>query len=417
MLPRSPSRPRAHLAADLSERFGAQMGRLVGPDFPSEMSLAVSGGGDSMAMLFLAAPWARVMGISLDVLTVDHGLRDVSAELSLVGKAAEELGLAHDVLSWRWDGAGNLSEAARDGRYAAMAERTKVLLVAHTQDDVAETFLMRLARGSGVDGLSAMAGRIERSGMTLLRPLLTTTREELRHYLRVLHIDHAEDPSNDDPRFERVKMRQALPMLAELGLSTARLAETAGRLGRAREVLSQTALAAHEAALAADPAPMLFDVVYDRDIFAQLQRETQLRLLAAALQYVSLEAHRPRLAALEETLDRALSGGASTLHGCYVYPHRDKLYVCAELSRVPADDVGEMGWRGLYDAGPNLIRTLGEKGAAQLRDQTDLPARVLWPCPAVWQGDRVISCPRIGQNELWYPKPDLARFSGLLTSR
>ena len=366
-----------------------------------------------MAMLYLAAPWARVMGISLDVLTVDHGLRDVSGELDLVAQAAAELGLTHHVLPWRWDGEGNLSEAARDGRYAAMAAHAKVLLVAHTEDDVAETFLMRLARGSGVEGLSAMAWRVEREGMTLLRPLLSTTREELRHFLRVLHIEHAEDPTNEDPSYDRVKMRQALPALAELGLTPSRLADTAHRLGRAREVLGQAALAAHEVALADDPAPMLFDVTYDRDIFAQHPRDTQLRLLATALQYVSRNPHRPRLAPLEEALDRALGGGATTLHGGYIYPHREKLFICAELARVTASD----DWLGGFDTGPHDLRVLGEAGAAQLRDQTQLPARVLWPCPAVWEGERVLACPRIGQKERWNPAPDRARFTRLLTSR
>ncbi|MEO0666057.1 MAG: tRNA lysidine(34) synthetase TilS, partial [Pseudomonadota bacterium] len=314
---------------DLPQLFAEEMGQLIGPDFPPHLSLAVSGGGDSMAMLFLAAPWARVMGIALEVLTVHHHLRaGAEDEIALVSAAAQELGLPHRVLHWHWDGAGNLGEAARKGRYAALSAAAGEgghIVVAHTQDDQAETFLMNLARGSGVDGLAAMSP-LRRSGeVTLLRPLLGVTRDELRHFLKVLRIDYADDPSNDDPASTRIQMRQAAESLAALGLTHARLAGTATAMARARHALEARTLEAHEALVDRGPGEMLFDLSYARDGFDALDRETQLRLLAAAIRYVGLAPDRPRLATLEDALDRALSGGATTLHGCYLYPHRDRL--------------------------------------------------------------------------------------------
>ncbi|MEM9438255.1 MAG: tRNA lysidine(34) synthetase TilS [Pseudomonadota bacterium] len=420
------------------------MGRLIGPDFPKHIGLGVSGGGDSMAMLYLAAPWARVMGIKLYVCTVNHHLRPEAAdEVALVARACKELGLFHQALDWHWDGGGNLQDAARRGRLDVIGRwrggLTQVAM-AHTSDDQAETFLMRLARGSGIDGLAGMPARREvRLGdgweplarhpegppwpsvipgsFHIIRPLLGVRREELRHFLNVLKIDYADDPSNDDPAYDRVRMRKALPGLSELGLTVDRLASTAERLGEAREAVITRALAAHQACQLTGFGEGLFDIAYERDAFAEIERDTQLRLLAAALQFVSHEPYRPRVAALEDALDRALSGGATTLHGGYVYPHGSRLYICAEYERVKEMRPVDGKWCGVFDTGHRDIRPLGQAGAAQIRDQSDLPARVLWPVPAVWEGDRVLGTPRLGANAHWNPEILPGRFERLLSSR
>ncbi|MEM6275554.1 MAG: tRNA lysidine(34) synthetase TilS [Pseudomonadota bacterium] len=410
----------------LLHRFYEEMGALFGIFPPSTIAVAVSGGGDSMALLHLARYWGRESSVGIRAVTVNHHLRpEAEAEVALVAAACEELYCSHTVLDWHWDGTGNLQDEARKGRLNAIGtwldgnRGTKNLLMAHTLDDQAETFLMRLARGSGVDGLSAMAPRVAVPGyeLDILRPLLGETRDELRHYLKVMKIDYADDPSNDDPTFERVRMRQALPALAELGLTKEKLAATATRMGRAREALGERALEAHNACLVGGDGSMLFDVVYDRDLFAKLSKDIQLRLLAAALQYVGEELYRPRLSSLEDVLDRALAGGASTLHGAFVYPHRDFLYIVAEYERIKDEPKKRGRWRNTYWTGTLEVRPLGEAGAAQLRNNTRLPARVLWPCPAVWDGDTVLATPRLGANEHWNPAPEHWRFRRLLTSR
>ncbi|MBT8411376.1 MAG: tRNA lysidine(34) synthetase TilS, partial [Octadecabacter sp.] len=244
------------------------MGQLLGPEFPKHIALAVSGGGDSMTMLALAHGWARVMGVGLWVVTVDHGLRPQSAaEAAMVATECAALGHPHATLRWHWDGKGNVQDAARQARLALIdrwREGVEHVLFAHTQDDVAETLLMRLARGSGVEGLSAMAARrhvtphkggyapvLEADvtqtappppalgasevgrGFHVIRPMLGMSRAELRHYADTLHVPYVDDPSNADPRFDRVKARQILTALAPLGLNAKGLAETAGRMRRA----------------------------------------------------------------------------------------------------------------------------------------------------------------------------------------
>ena len=223
------------------------MGALLGPDFPTRIALAVSGGGDSMAMLALAHGWARVMGVGLAVVTVDHGLRDGSAaEAAMVARECAALGHAHATLRWHWDGTGNLQDAARDARLRLIdGWRGDIahVLFAHTRDDQAETVLLRLARGSGVDGLSAMSDRrrvtpaTPARGFWQIRPLLEEARADLRHHADTLRLPYVDDPSNDDPRFQRVRARQALAVLADLGVTPEALSDTARRLTRARDAL------------------------------------------------------------------------------------------------------------------------------------------------------------------------------------
>jgi len=182
----------------------------------SNIALAVSGGGDSMALLHLAHRWARGRGVSLHALTVDHGLRpDSAAEAAGVAAFCAAHGIAHRILTWSGDGDGNLPDAARRGRYAAMADActeagATMLLTGHTLDDQAETVLMRLGRGSGVDGLAAMRAMTPLWGVQLFRPLLGLRREDLRDMLRGAGVAWVDDPTNEDRGYTRIRARDAL---------------------------------------------------------------------------------------------------------------------------------------------------------------------------------------------------------------
>ncbi|MEO0991213.1 MAG: tRNA lysidine(34) synthetase TilS, partial [Pseudomonadota bacterium] len=208
------------------------------------LGLAVSGGGDSLAMAALASDWAVSVERPLFAVTVDHGLRPESAsEAQSVGAFCREFGIAHDVVVWdEWAGRGNLQDAARQARkrlIGAWAKANGISHVAtgHTLDDQAETVLLRLARGSGVDGLAAMAPQRVEARLTWHRPLLGARRTALRDYLSVNGIPWIDDPSNEDTRFDRVRVRQALAVLAPLGIEPEGLVATAARMARARHGL------------------------------------------------------------------------------------------------------------------------------------------------------------------------------------
>src|SRR6056297_1647345 len=318
------------------------MGQLIGPAFPSDIALAVSGGGDSMAMLTLAHNWTRVWGVRLWVVTVDHGLRPESvSEATMVAEECAVLGWPHAVLTWHWDGQGNVMDAARRARLDLIDRwrgNVRHVLMAHTRDDVAETLLMRLLRGAGVEGLSAMAPRQEvfpdgtsrgeiagdlpppggGAGFNLIRPCLDMRRAELRHYLSVLRGRWVDDPTNVDPAYDRARLRA---LIHEAGLDVDALADTANAMARSRNALRARAAQVWQQIGREDTGTG--ELSFVRDGFAAVERDTQMRLLAKGLQYVATAPHRPRGPAVEGLLDRVLSGGCGTLHGCDVRMERD----------------------------------------------------------------------------------------------
>ena len=170
------------------------------------IGVAVSGGSDSMALLVLADAFAKKHGFSIQAATVDHGLRaEAGEEAAKVASFCAERAIGHTTLHWSdWDGSGNVQSEARQARYGlltqwAVSQKINVVLLGHTMDDQAETFLMGLARGSGVDGLSGMPVLKDR---LFRRPLLEIKRTDLRRMLEEQDIGWSDDPSNDDTRYD-----------------------------------------------------------------------------------------------------------------------------------------------------------------------------------------------------------------------
>jgi tRNA(Ile)-lysidine synthase len=208
--------------------------------------LAVSGGPDSVALMWLMARWRRTLakGPRLIAVTVDHGLRTASArEANDVKRLAQSLGLPHHTLRWR--GAKpktGLPAAARAARYRLLAKAAQDhgashILTAHTSDDQAETLLMRLLRGSGIAGLAAMARQSPRHGVVLARPLLQVSKAQLVATLEKARITWADDPTNRDPHFTRPRLRALMPQLAAEGGDAKNLSRLAARLARANAAM------------------------------------------------------------------------------------------------------------------------------------------------------------------------------------
>lgn len=207
------------------------------------IAAGVSGGADSLAL----ALRLHECGKRVVALTVDHGLRPESRpEAEFVGRVMRRFGIEHHILTWEGEKPqSGIEETARRKRYEllfgwCLENGVKTLAVGHHRRDQAETFLLRLQRGSGVDGLSCMLPVTERGGIKIIRPQLEDDPEELKNYLRERKIDWAEDASNRCDDFLRVKIRKFLPELEQVvGLSAQRLAETAAVLARTRAYLQQ----------------------------------------------------------------------------------------------------------------------------------------------------------------------------------
>uniref|UniRef100_A0A9E7ZQN6 tRNA(Ile)-lysidine synthase n=1 Tax=Bosea sp. NBC_00436 TaxID=2969620 RepID=A0A9E7ZQN6_9HYPH len=301
------------------------------------MLVAVSGGPDSVALLALLAAWAQMQDRPpLHAATVDHGLRPESAgEAAAVAALCAKLGVGHAALRWEGLKPGSSVQAeARRARYALLANEARrlggaTLVTAHTLDDQAETMLMRLAHGSGPSGLAGMRGRSEVNGVALVRPLLGIPKARLIATAEARGLPFVRDPSNSDLRFERVRWRETMPVLAEQGLTAerfGRLAERMARLDaaaaqRARIVLAEVSL---PAGTAGDGLRLRFSTLISEP------DEIVLRVLALALDAVVAggEGHGrlERLEACGATLTEAARVGSAlrrTLSGCVLSLGRD----------------------------------------------------------------------------------------------
>jgi tRNA(Ile)-lysidine synthase len=287
--------------------------------------LAVSGGPDSIALMWLAARWrsALARGPRLIAVTVDHGLRPEAArEARDVKRLARTLGLPHRTL--RWTGAKpktGLPAAARAARYRLLAEVARAngathILTAHTRDDQAETLLMRMLRGSGIAGLAAMARQSERDGVWLARPFLHVSKSQLVATLEKAKIGFADDPTNRDTHFTRPRLRTIMPVLAAEGGDTRNLARLAARLARANAAVEVLADGAERYLALRDreTAHAGFDArIFDAKAFTALPEEIRLRLLWRAIERFGHEgpADLGKVEALLSALDRAFAENAA----------------------------------------------------------------------------------------------------------
>ena len=293
--------------------------------------LAVSGGADSIALMWLAARWRRALarGPSLIAVTVDHGLRaEAAVEAREVKRLARSLDLPHRTL--RWTGAKprtGLPAAARAARYRLLAQAARAsgashILTAHTCEDQAETLLMRMLRGSGIAGLAAMARQTEREGVLLARPFLDVSKSQLIATLKKAKIGFADDPTNHDTNFTRPRLRALMPALAAEGGDPRNLARLASRLARANaavEVLVDGAeryLAFRDRqALHSGFHAKTFDAkTFDAKAFAAMPEEIRLRLLLRAINRFGHEgpAELGKVEAVLAALDRTAAAGAGS---------------------------------------------------------------------------------------------------------
>ena len=207
--------------------------------------LAISGGPDSTALLAMAAEWAAA---PLHAATVDHGLRpEGAAEAAAVASLCARLGVPHATLVWEGEKpTARLQERAREARYDLLTAEARrvgagVIVTAHHLDDQAETVLFRLLRGSGVAGLAGMVARTRRGAVEIARPLLGLAKAELVAFCDARGLGYVSDPSNDNPRFARARLRR---LMAEEGLDAPALARLARRAALAEAALSAQTQAA-----------------------------------------------------------------------------------------------------------------------------------------------------------------------------
>jgi len=381
------------------------------------LAVAVSGGADSLALALLADRWVRERDGTVLALTVDHGLRpEAAAEAQQVALWLEARGIAHRTLHWQGPyPAKGRQAAARNARYRLLEEACAEagifhLLLAHHREDQAETFLLRLARGSGLSGLAGMAAVVELRSCRLLRPLLTVPRARLAASLEAAGQDWIEDPSNRNPVYARVRLRRSAALLATEGLTPRRLSETATRLSRSRAAVEDSVARCIVRTTTFYPAG--FAQIAPTGLTAS-PREVGLRALAALLATVGGESYTPRLDRLERLYDRISTGSLATgvtLGGCRILTRRGTLLICREPAAVaePVEVVPgkTIPWDGRFvvEASPDLSPglTLGALGGeastvakASGKAAEAIPAAVRPTLPAIRDLEGVVLVPHL----------------------
>jgi len=335
------------------------------------IALAVSGGADSLGMMAAVARW-RPASSSVLVLTVDHRLQRGSGKVAAgVATAARGLGLAVRVLMRKGPvPTGDIEAAARMARYTLMREACRAagvghLLLAHQRDDAAEGLLMRLNRGAGVFGLAGMRPWLDLGDIVIARPFLSVSRERLRATAIAAGLAPVDDPMNDDAAFERVRMRRALPLLAEIGIDADALANAAARLADAADAIDHAASNLLATAVAADACAVAW---LDVARFGAEPHATRLRALARLVMAVGGEQYAPRhdrLAALHDAvlgdagrLKRTLAGAVAERRGAQVAVYRETGRGGLPAVRLSPGTTGIWDHRFAYTVAPDAPRGL-----------------------------------------------------------
>ncbi len=368
---------------------------------PGPLAIAVSGGGDSMALLDLAI---RSRPEGLQAVTVDHGLRRASAdEAASVASICAARAVPHSILRWTDRGSrGNAMDLARRaradliGRWAGSRGIGHVL-TGHTIDDAAETFLMNLARKSGSNGLCGMRPTWQGQGVRWHRPLLSVGRARLRDYLRARGLWWIDDPWNADDRFTRSRARKALDALRPLGVTPETIARSAAILREEHDAVSEAvAIAASVHVVTPAGAAMCA-----RDVLLGLDAQIRRRLLLAILRWIGGHPLPPRGRTLENLSAAIAARRDATLCGVRFSSPDDLVVASREPRAIRPGHPWDGRWR-IAGPGGAEVRAVGA-GLRQVPGwrATGLARQVLAVTPGLWQGDRLVAAPAAGWPQGW----------------
>lgn len=293
------------------------------PDNVQNVAIGLSGGGDSMALAHMMCQWAKDSNRHIHLLSVNHNLREDSlAEAETVARWVSDFPNAtHVILNWEFESKPDTAvmERARNARYELMADYCakndiETLAIAHHGDDNVETFLFRLAKGSGLDGLTGMNEWGVFKGVNIYRPLLGYSHDELIKYCEQYNLNWIEDPSNSNEKYARPRLRNAL--LNE-GLDTRRFTKTLERLARGQQALDWMMNEAYQECVTGNKI--------DFGTLVKKPLDIQIRVLQQCLSIVGAteSGYPPKLERIEAIIETLKPNKSATLHGCLISLSKD----------------------------------------------------------------------------------------------
>ena len=312
--------------------------------------IGVSGGSDSLALVLMAHQELSPLGYTIISLTVNHGLREsAQQEADYVASVMQQFGIEHHILYWQ--GAKpttGIEEAARNARYGLIEKwceenKVKVLMTAHHLYDQAETFFMRLERGSGLDGLCGMRDVFKRNNILIIRPLLYTSPEVMKKYLNNKGIKWIEDESNFCSDLLRVRIRQFLPEFEQkTGIDVLKIAKT------------MKCLQASQSYIEKKVNQIVHNIFknYEQKAFwcnssefLKLDEEIQFRVLGKIFKAISKAEYIPQADKIFSLIEKLKTDSfkASTLGYCYICHFDNKLWISPE--KVYNESYSQKAWK------------------------------------------------------------------------
>ncbi len=396
----------------LEKKFEIEIKTLL-PKSPSKIAVAVSGGADSLSLALLL----KYAGIKFVALIVDHGLRIESAkEASSVQKHLRRLKIESHILKWSDNKPkSNIHENARRARYKLLTNychenNIRYLLVAHTKNDQAETIMLRIFRGSGVDGISGIKKKTTMNGITVIRPLLDIKRGDIELFLKSKKIKWIDDPSNYNTKFERVRVRQLLSSFHDKDLWLDRLSLLGENASRSSDYIKKRVRSVFKKLIEIDKFGFI-SVPHSK--FLKLHEEIALKLLVKIITRFSDKEHQPRLASLEKCYEQIISKKDTVLGGIEIKHHKDKVLFIRELKKVDKEIKNGI-WDNRFFITPNnkfKIAPLGEDGWKQVKSKVKKKnwphIKIVYSLPTLFEKKKVVACPllEIGTSKF---KADLA---------
>jgi tRNA(Ile)-lysidine synthase len=271
---------------------------------PKKIAVAVSGGADSLALTIIIANFCLQKNIKLFAVTIDHKMRQNSKiEAKKLNKILTEKNIFHQIIPIKWKEKpnSNIEAKMREARYKILSdfcEKNEIgfLFLGHHIGDLAENFLIRLFRGSGLDGLSSMSEIYQNNSLKMVRPMLNISKEELKKFLKTQKIEWFEDETNDDERILRNKIRKFLQSFDEYDLIEQRIKKASDEISYARDLFDKILLKkAKEITNFIDQKFFLLDLKK----FVTIEKKIALKILALILMEVGEKSYKPRFEKLE----------------------------------------------------------------------------------------------------------------------
>lgn len=403
-----------------AEEFSSLLGPLINGKVQNKIAVAVSGGPDSMALAHCAKRWADINGVKTYAFIVDHRLREESAEEAAQTKQRlSNMGIVAEILVWKHDDVkSRIHVIARQARYdlligACKENSINALLLAHQRDDQAETILMRLAKGSGPEGLAGIDPVSVRDGINLLRPLLSVSKSRLISTCVAAGIEYATDPSNVSEKYARGRLRKILPLLEQEGMTVDRLIDLGQREREAKEALDHGKRMLLRAAAWMDNAGT---ISLNLEQLRSAPTALAARAFSHCLEAINRSAYPPERASLMPVLHSLLSDEpmpVCTLSGCMIGKTASSATIIREFSHItgvlPISPGQTVLWDGRWQvtirkeySGHDLtVKPLGTQPHEAIDSLSpalrhDVPqGRVRANLPAIWSGERLAIIPDI----------------------